>query len=192
MQRLAVSLALLSLLATSAMGETATPAMDKTSFRFSAAGSQAPEAPNVNGFRLVLFYAANDSVSGFDLGMASPSEAKNQSGIAMTWGLGRVRGRFAGLASGFINIHTGEDTGVNAELIKSVKTMRSGVNVGFVNLTKGHGEIDISGLKLSKSSNVQLGFVNVTNRIDTLQIGFLNFAENGILPVMRVFNVPKK
>ena len=37
----------------------------------------------------------------------------------------------------------------------------------------------------------RLGFVNVTRKIENVQIGFLNFAENGFLPVFPFFNLPK-
>jgi len=184
MRRLAISFSLLFLLAVPAFGET--------SFQFSAAGAQAPPDPNVDGFRLALFYAKNESVSGFDLGIVSLSESRSSSGFSMIWGLGKVNGRSSGLASGFVNVHRGEDSGVNAAFINSVRTMKSGVNIGFVNLTEGFSNVDISGIGVSKSSNVQLGFVNITKRIDGVQIGFLNFAENGIFPVFPFFNIPKK
>jgi hypothetical protein len=184
MHRLALALSLLCLLTTPAIGET--------SFQFSAAGAQAPVDPDVNGFRVVLFYGKNESVGAFDLGIASWSEAANSSGVAMIWGLGRVTGRSSGLASGFVNLHAGEDSGVNAAFINSVKTMKSGVNIGFINFTDGFSSVDISGMAISKESKVQLGFVNLTEKINGIQIGFLNFAENGIFPVFPFFNIPKK
>ena len=184
MRRLAFSLSVLCLLATPATGET--------SFQFSAAGFQVPEDPDVEGFRLVLFYGKNRSVSGFDVGIASLSEATNASGFSMTWGLGKVTGRSSGLASSFVNLHSGEDTSVNAAFINSVKTLKSGVNIGFINVTDGYSNVDISGIGISKKSKVQLGFINITGEIEGLQIGFLNFAENGIFPVMPIFNFPKK
>jgi hypothetical protein len=184
MRRLAVSLSVLCLFATPATGET--------SFQFSAAGAQAPEDPDVSGFRLVLFYGKNQSVSGFDLGIASLSEATNASGFSMIWGIGKVSGQSSGLASSFVNLHSGEDTSVNAAFINNVKTLKSGVNIGFVNVTDGYSNVDVSGMGISKKSKVQLGFVNITGEIESLQIGFLNFAENGIFPVMPFFNFPKK
>ncbi len=184
MRRLALSLSVLCLLATPAAGET--------SFQFSAAGAQAPSDPDVSGFRIALFYAKNMKVSGFDLGIASFSEAANASGFSMIWGVGRVTGKSSGLASSFVNIHSGEDTSVNAAFINSVESLRSGVNIGFVNVTEGYSNVDVSGMAISKRSKVQLGFVNITNHIESLQIGFLNFADNGIFPVMPFFNIPKK
>jgi hypothetical protein len=184
MRSSALYLSILLLMATSASAET--------SFQFSAAGAQAPSDPNVSGIRIALFHGKNESVRGFDLGIASLSEARSASGASMIWGLGRVTGRSSGLACSFVNIHTGEDFGVNAAFINSVKTLKSGVNIGFVNVTDGFSSVDISGMGISKQSKVQLGFVNITSKIDVLQIGFLNFAENGIFPVMPFFNLPKK
>lgn len=184
MRQLAFSLSVLCLLATPATGET--------SFQFAAAGAQSPADPDVNGFRLVLFYGKNQSVSGFDLGIASLSETTNASGFSMNWGMSKVSGQSSGLASSFVNLHSGEDTSVNAAFINSVKTLKSGVNIGFINVTDGYSNVDISGMGISKKSNVQLGFVNITGEIEGLQIGFLNIAENGIFPVLPVFNFPKK
>ena len=184
MRRLTVSLLLLCLVAT--------PAMAETSFQFSAAGAQAPEDPDVNGFRIALFHAKNASVRGFDLGIASLSEAGNASGFSMIWGIGKVTGKSSGLASGFVNSHTGEDTSFNAAFINSIKTQKSGVNLGFINVTDGFSNVDIGGIGISKESKVQVGFINITTKIDSVQIGFLNFAENGIFPVFPFFNIPKK
>ena len=52
---------------------------------------------------------------------------------------------------------------------------RSTVQVGFINVTE-------------KITSVQIGFVNVTNEIKSFQFGFLNIAKNGFLPVFPVFN----
>lgn len=169
----------------------ASPATGETSFQFSAAGSQAPVDPDVNGFRLVLLYGANQSVRGFDFGIVSLSEAVNSSGISMIWGIGKVTGRSSGLASAFVNVHTGEDSGMNAAFINSVATMKNGLNLGFINVTDGFSNVDISGMAISAESKVQVGFINVTSKITGFQIGFLNFAENGFFPVFPIFNFPK-
>lgn len=169
----------------------AAPAAAQVSFQFSAAGAQSPEDPNVDGFRLVLFYGKNQSVSGFDFGIASFSEAVNSSGFSMIWGIGRVTGRSSGLASSFVNIHESTDTGMNAAFINSVQRMESGVNLGFINVTDGYTSADISGIGIAKRAKVQIGFINIADEIEGVQIGFLNFAENGIFPFFPLFNMPK-
>ena len=127
MIRLALCAALLILVAM--------PAAADSSFQFSAAGNRTPDDPNVDGFRIVLFYGKNTAVSGFDLGIVSLSESERSSGFSMNLGIGKVTGSSSGLASGLVNVHSGEDTGVNAAFINHVKTMKSGANVGFVNVT---------------------------------------------------------
>jgi hypothetical protein len=170
----------------------ALPAAAQTSFQFQAAGAKMPKGADVDGCRISLFYGRNESVRGFDLGIASLSDAKSASGFSMIWGLGRVSGESSGLASGFVNLHSGVDRGVNAAFINSVKTLKSGANIGFVNVTDDYSSVDISGIGISKKSGVQLGFVNITQEIESVQIGILNFAENGIFPVLPLFNIPKK
>ena len=51
--------------------------------------------------------------------------------------------------------------------------------------------VDLGGFNLSKSSTAQIGFVNVTDEIKSFQFGFLNMADNGILPVLPIVNFPK-
>jgi len=184
MKRLALSFSLLCVLATPAFGET--------SFQLGVPGAQVPEDPNVSGFRVVFLHGKNESVSGFDLGIISLNEARNASGFSLIWGLGRVTGQSSGLAGAFVNVHSGEDTGVNAAFMNSIKSLKSGANIGFINVTDGFSSVDISGMGISKRSKVQLGFINITKQIDGVQIGFLNFADNGILPVLPFFNLPKK
>jgi len=183
MRRTVLSLLLLCLVAT--------PVAAETSFQFSLAGGQLPVDTDVNGFRLAILYGKNTRVYGVDLGLASFSETDRSSGFSMIWGIGKVTGRCSGLASAFVNVHEGEDESVNAAFVNSVRTQKSGANIGFINVTEGYSNVDISGIGISKESNVQVGFVNITGRINNLQIGFLNFADNGFFPVFPFFNFPK-
>ena len=52
--------------------------------------------------------------------------------------------------------------------------------------------VDLGGLNVSDSSSAQLGFLNITKKLTGVQIGFLNIAENGFLPMFPIFNFPKK
>jgi hypothetical protein len=47
-------------------------------------------------------------------------------------------------------------------------------------------------LNVSDRSTAQLGFINVTEELESFQIGFVNVAENGFLPVFPIFNFPKQ
>ena len=93
-----------------------------------------------------------------------------------------------GASFALVNIHNGNDTGLNAAFINKVNNAKDGVDFGFVNLAEGETLLDIGGLNLSDSSTAQLGFINVTNEIKGFQLGFINVAKNGFLPVFPFFN----
>ena len=66
-----------------------------------------------------------------------------------------------------------------------------GANIGLLNVTRETSSVDISGLGISKQSDVQVGLINVTDEIKGVQVGLLNFAKNGFFPVFPFFNYPK-
>ena len=45
---------------------------------------------------------------------------------------------------------------------------------------------------MSKESTAQLGIINITTKLRGFQLGFINIAENGFLPVFPIFNFPKR
>jgi hypothetical protein len=169
----------------------AAPAFAQASFQFTSPGVRAPDDPDVNGIRFSLFHGRNTNMTGFDLGLASLSESENRSGLAVVMGLSKTTGKSSGLNSGLVVLHSGEATGVNAAFINQVETLTSGANIGFLNITHGYSSLDISGIGISDSSTVQIGFINITKKIESFQLGFLNIAENGFLPVFPFFNFPK-
>ena len=166
-------------------------ALAETPFQFAAPNLRAPDDPNVSGIRFALFHGKNQSVRGIDLGLFSLSETSNLTGFSGVFGMGRLNGDLSGCASGLINVHAGQDTGVNAAFLNRVNTVKSGANVGFVNIADGYTMVDLGGLNVSDRSTVQLGFLNVTRKLTGVQIGFLNLAENGFLPMFPFFNFPK-
>lgn len=169
----------------------AAPAFAQAAFQFTAPGVRRPDDPAVEGVRFSLFHGKNTDMSGFDLGLASFSESENRSGLAIVLGLSKTTGKSSGLNSGLVVLHAGEATGVNAAFINQIDTLSSGANIGFLNITKGYSSLDISGIAVSDRSTVQIGFVNITKKIEGVQLGFLNIAENGFLPVFPFFNFPK-
>lgn len=169
----------------------AMPALAETNFQFSAPGVRSPDDPNVDGFRISILHGKAENVSGFDLGFFSFSEATNREGFSAIFGVAGITGSSSGFAGALVNIHSGESSGVNAAFVNSVKTVKNGANFGFFNITEGFSELDISGLGISNESNVQLGFVNITKKINKFQFGLLNFAENGFYPMFPFFNYPK-
>jgi hypothetical protein len=170
---------------------SAEAALAEVPFQFAAPNLRTPDDPIVNGVRLAIFHGKNQSVRGADFGIGSLSETGTFSGFSAILGIGKLTGDMKGFASALVNIHSGSDTGVNAAFFNQIHTLKSGANIGFVNIADGFTMIDLGGLNLSDSSTVQVGFLNVTKKITGVQIGFLNIAENGFLPVFPFFNFPK-
>jgi hypothetical protein len=166
-------------------------ALAETPFQFAAPNLRAPDDPDVNGLRFALFHGKNRSVRGVDLGFLSLNETSRLSGFSAVFGMGKLEGDMSGLATAFVNVHSGSDTGLNAAFVNLVQNMRSGVNFGFVNISDGYTNADVGGLNVSDRSSVQLGFLNVTEKLTGVQLGFLNFAENGFLPMFPFFNFPR-
>jgi len=170
---------------------TATSAVAGTPFQFAAPNLRAPDDPDVNGVRMSILHGENASVRGADFGFLSISETGQLSGFRAVLGIGRVSGEMRGCATALINLHTSRDSGLNAAFINKTNTVAHGANVGFINVADGYTMVDVGGLNVSESSTVQIGFGNVTERIESFQLGFLNAAENGFLPVFPFFNFPK-
>jgi len=169
----------------------ANTAFAQTAFQFAAPNHQSPKDPIVNGVRLSILHGENESVRGVDFGILSLSETSKLSGLGLVLGVGKVTGEMTGAAISLINVHDGTDSGLNAAFINRINNMKSGTNVGFLNIADGFTAVDVGGLNLSDRSTVQVGFLNVTKEIKGVQLGFLNIAENGFLPVFPFFNFPK-
>lgn len=167
-----------------------TAAFADVAFQFATVNVRTPDDPRVSGFRMSVLHGRNESVNGMDMGILSLSETGNLRGFSAIFGVGKLTGDLNGCATGLINLHTGRDSGVNAAFVNRVRTLKSGANLGFVNIADEYTMTDVGMLNLSDSSTVQLGFLNVTQRLDAVQIGFLNVAENGFLPVFPIFNFP--
>ena len=164
----------------------------EAAFQFAAPGLRAPDDPNVNGVRFVLLYGAADSVRGLDFGLISMNETGTLSGLALVAGVSKVTTEMdGGAAISAVNIHNGNDRGLNMALVNRLNEASQAVNIGFLNIADGSTMVDVGGLNISDQSTVQLGFLNVTKEIKGVQIGFLNIAENGFLPVFPFFNFPR-
>jgi hypothetical protein len=162
-------------------------------FQFTLPGFQAPEDSKVDGVRLSILYGKTQSLNGLDFGFFSYSEAGKLSGAAFVFGLHQLTGDMdGGLAWSLVNLHSGNDRGLNAAFVNKVNSVESGVDLAFVNVADGKTMVDIGALNLSESSTVQFGLINVTKKIEGIQIGFINVAENGFFPVFPFFNLPKQ
>ena len=163
-----------------------------TGFQLGVPNTNVPNDPHVTGMRLSFIWGKNSRTEGFDLGVLSMSETSTFSGLALVGGVSKITGRMdGGVAFSLINYHTGSDSGVNGAFINILNDTVGAFNTGFVIIAKGSTNVDLGGVNVSKSSNAQIGFINVTKRIKTFQFGFINMAENGFLPIFPVFNFPK-
>lgn len=167
------------------------PAFAETTAQFVFAGIRSPNDDNVTSFRFSLLYASANDVSGFDLGFVSFAQSNNFNGFGPLFAIANVEGNSEGCLCSFANIVGGESKGINAGFLNITQKLSEGVNLGFLNFTSGFSNIDVSALGVSQESNVQVGLINVTGEIQTIQIGFLNFAKNGFFPVFPFFNIPK-
>lgn len=170
----------------------ASTAAAEASMQFTAPNLRTPDDPDVNGMRFSLLHGDGHRIRGVDLGMFSLSESTEVSGLRIVAGVSRLRGDLEGLDLSLVNVHSGHDRGVNAAFVNRLNGMRDGVNVSFLNIADAATVLDLGGLNLSDESRLQLGFINVTNRIASLQLGFVNVAKNGFMPVFPIFNFPKK
>lgn len=174
-----------------AIGLVATSSAAAVPFQFSAPGLRAPDDPHVNGIRFSVITGRNQSIRGIDLGLISSSATGQLTGFQSVLGIGRLSGNLQGCAISVVNLHEGRDRGLNAALFNRVHILENGANIGFLNLVDESSKVDIGALNLSERSTVQLGIVNLTTRIEGVQLGFLNFADNGFLPIFPFFNFPR-
>jgi len=80
---------------------------------------------------------------------------------------------------------------VNGAFINLLNDANGAFNTGFVIFARGATSVDLGGVNMSKSSTAQIGFLNITDQLESFQFGFLNMAKNGFLPMFPVFNFPK-
>jgi hypothetical protein len=164
----------------------------ETPFQFAAPNLNAPADPNVGGVRFSLLHGENESVRGVDFGLLSLSETSRASGAAFIGGVHYVKQGMSGGAFSIVNYHKGHDKGVNGAFVNVLNDTSEAFNVGFVNYAEGATSVDLGGINVSRSSSAQIGFINVTDRIESFQFGFVNAADNGFLPIFPIFNFPSR
>lgn len=169
----------------------ARPALAQVGFQFAAPNLQAPQGQEVSGVRLSFLHGKNQAQRGLDLGLLSVSETSNLSGLALVLGVSRVTRGSDAAAFSLINWHSGKDSGVNGAFINLLADSEGGFNTGFVIIAEGPTGVDLGGFNMSRRSTAQIGFLNVTDEIKSVQFGFLNIAKNGVFPILPVVNFPK-
>lgn len=170
----------------------ASPALADAGAQITGPGFRAPDADGVNGFRTSLLIGQVDRMKGFDLGILSLSKSGNLTGFALVFGVSQISGPVTGGSFALINMREGTATGGTVGFVNVVNSIDEGANVGFVNLTEGYSQVDVGGFSMSEKSRVQVGMVNMTKEIQSVQIGLINFADNGFFKVFPFFNYPKK
>ena len=164
-------------------------ALAETGFQLAVPNANVPRDPNVTGARLSFLYGKNQSVKGVDFGILSLSETSRASGVAFICGVHYVKQEMArGAAFSLVNYHTGHDSGMNGAFVNVLNDTSGAFNLGFVNYAEGATLVDLGGVNVSRSSTAQIGFLNMTDRIESFQFGFLNMADNGFLPIFPIFN----
>ena len=134
------------------------------------------EDTSVSGFRLNVFLGVNRDVMGFDL-----------SAVA-----GHTLGTQRGVQLGLVNQVGGDCTGAQtAALGNSVEGRLRGVQIaGLVSLASEGSGVQIAPFlaHATKFSGFQLGLFTFADEMKGLQLGLLNFNENGFLPIFPLFN----
>jgi hypothetical protein len=165
-------------------------ALADTPFQLAVPNANVPRDPHVRGVRLSFLHGENQSTRGVDFGVLSLSETSRASGVAFIAGVHQVNQMAGGAAFSLVNYHTGRDSGMNGAFINVLTDTRRAFNLGFVTYVEGPTLVDLGGINISRSSTVQIGFLNMTDRLESFQFGFLNMADNGFLPIFPVFNFP--
>ncbi len=165
-------------------------AVAATPVQLSVFDFNAPQDNEVNGVRFPVIYGKDGGdVKGIDFGIFAYSEMNSLQGVA--WSIfptaNRIRNEMSGISFGLLNWHEGQDTGVNFGFVNFTNNVK-GLNGSFLNYSEGYSAADVGAVSVSQKSNFQLSFVNVTQQLDGLQIGFINCAKNGFLPCFVLFN----
>ncbi|MEI6856567.1 hypothetical protein [Psychrilyobacter sp.] len=145
----------------------------------------------VVGLRVPVFLGATEKVTGVDFNIFAGEVDEFtglQGGIFLGMGIfNKVNIKFKGAGLGLINLHGGESKGLligGANLTNEF----TGLKVGIFNYSKLNSNYEVGIINYSKEAFFQFGLINITDQINGVQIGFLNFASNGILPVMPFLN----
>ncbi len=149
----------------------------------------APENSQVSGVRLAALHGKVDTVKGVDFSIVGMSETNTTTGVnfGLFLGASKVNQEMTGASLGLFNWNEGLTTGVNLGAVNVTNDVR-GANVSFVNYSEGDTMVDVGAVNMSNESTVQVGVFNKTAKIEGVQIGLINCAENGFLPCFPIFN----
>lgn len=165
----------------------ATPVMFSSIDNFNA-----PDNDNVAGVRLSALHGKVDTLKGVDFAVVGISETNTTTGVnfGLFLGASKVNQQMTGASLGLLNWNEGLTTGVNLGAVNLTNDVK-GANVSFVNYSEGDTMVDVGAVNLSSESTVQVGIFNKTSKIDGVQVGIINCADNGFLPCFPIFNFAK-
>ncbi|MCC4781970.1 phaC PHA synthase [Vibrio lentus] len=154
-------------------------------------GFNAPDSDAVGGVRLALLHGQVNDLKGLDLAVVGMSETQTTTGVNLgIFGASKVNQEMTGASLGFFNWNTGKTTGLNLGAVNITNDVK-GANVSFVNYSEGDTMVDVGAANLSEVSTVQVGIFNKTTKIEGVQIGLINCADNGFFPCFPIVNFAK-
>ncbi|PMM26219.1 VC2662 family protein [Vibrio breoganii] len=184
---------LLSVLAVTAVVASPVALAESSPVMFSSLnGFNAPDSNAVGGVRLAVLHGKVSQLKGVDFPLLGLSETDTTTGVnfGLFLGASKVNQQMSGVSLGIFNWNTGNTTGVNAGTVNITNDVK-GLNLAAVNYATGHTVADVAFASISESSNFQLGFFNMTEKIDGVQIGIINCASNGFLKCFPIVNFAK-
>ena len=149
------------------------------------------QGEDVKGVRIPVLFGTTEKVTGVDFNIfASDVDEFTglQGGIFLGAGIfNKVNTRFKGVGLGLINLHGGSSEGFLFGVENHTNEF-TGLKVGGFNYSKSKSSYEFGLINYSKEAFFQFGALNIAEQINGVQIGFLNFARNGVLPVMPFVN----
>lgn len=167
----------------SSVTQAATPVMFSSVNNFNA-----PDAHEVAGVRVSALYGKVDQVKGLDLAVVGMSETNTTKGVNLgIFGAHKINQQMTGASLGLLNWNKGTTVGANVGAVNITHNVR-GANISLVNYSQGNTAVDLGAANFSQASTVQVGVFNKTSKLEGVQIGLINCAENGFLPCFPIFN----
>jgi len=158
-------------------------------FQLNVMEKQFPASEDVSGLRLNFLYGKTANVTGVDFNLIALGESENFKGLQFGFiGANKVTNSFSGLGMGIVNLHSGSSKGVLWGLVNTSESVE-GVQWGAVNYSTGRSTVDLGLINISQGAAFQIGVFNMTNDLTGVQIGLINMAKTGFLPVFPFFNI---
>ena len=139
---------------------------------------------DVDGVRLNIFYAKNESLHGVDLSLFGVGHLTGPSKGVMFNILGSItEDDFTGWQTGIVTSSSGSFTGLKGGILNFSEGEMSGWQAGWISLGSGRVEGLQTGLinYAEDMRGVQFGLVNVANQLHGIQIGLGNVNKSGPL-----------